>query len=199
MKPEKLTNMLAIISDKFSQRQIPFCLIGALALGLYGHPRYTSDIDILVKESSWPDISEIMEKLGYTCFQKTSAFAQFDSELGVFGKVDFMFVKTEEGKGFIRNSTKVNEEYFDGTPVIQPTDYIILKLMAIANNPERSLKDEADISDFFRMYEKNLIASDFDKLDKPKILIFGEKFGMQSVINKYINGLGGDEKKQHQL
>ena len=92
--------MLKIISEKLSQKKIPFCLIGALALGLFGLPRYTSGIDLLAEESSWPEILEIMEKLGYTCFQKTSAFAQFDSELGIFWKVDFMFVKIQAGKDY---------------------------------------------------------------------------------------------------
>ncbi len=47
MESNKLANMLSIISDNLSQRQIPFCLIGAMALGVYGPPRYTSDIENL--------------------------------------------------------------------------------------------------------------------------------------------------------
>lgn len=199
MKPEKLTNMLAIISEKLSHKKISFCLIGALALGLYGLPRYTSDIDLLAEESSWPDILNIMEKLGYTCFQKKSSFAQFDSELGIFGKVDFMFVKTQAGKDVINKSTLVADEFFHGIPVIQPTDYIILKLMAIANNPLRGLKDESDISDFFNMYKNNLVAADFDKLDISKIILFAEKFSMQEMVNKYLNELDLHDKKQHHL
>ncbi len=199
MESGKLTNMLRIISEKLSQKKVPFCLIGALALGLYGLPRYTSDIDLLAEESSWPDILDIMEKLGYTCFQKTSAFAQFDSELGIFGKVDFMFVTTSDGKKIISSSTLVSDVFFSSIPVIQPSDYIVLKLMAIANNPDRGLKDESDISDFFNLYNKDLVAKDFDRLDKPKIILFAEKFGKNKLINKYLTELDVNEKNQHQL
>ena len=89
--------MLSIISNNLSEKQIPFCLIGAMALGIYGLPRYTSDIDLLTEENSWPKIASLMERLGYECYQKTDVFAQFDSELGIYGKVDFMFVSTKDG------------------------------------------------------------------------------------------------------
>lgn len=75
------------------QEQIPYSLIGALALSLYGLPRFTADIDLLTKGRFWPQISPIMKKLGYTCYQKTASFAQFDSEMGVLGKIDFMSQK----------------------------------------------------------------------------------------------------------
>ena len=53
MESKKLTNMLSIIADNLSQKQIPFCLIGAMALGIYGLPRYTSDIDLFTEVSDW--------------------------------------------------------------------------------------------------------------------------------------------------
>jgi hypothetical protein len=36
---KKLTNVLKIITDCLVQEQIPYSLIGALALGLYGLPK----------------------------------------------------------------------------------------------------------------------------------------------------------------
>jgi len=34
------------------------------------------------------------------------------------------------------------------------TDYLILKMMAAANNPERGIKDEADIAAFINLQQK---------------------------------------------
>ncbi len=199
MESKKLTNMLKIISEKLSEKKIPFCLIGAMALGLYGLPRYTSDIDILTEESKWPDILTTMEALGYTCYQKTESFAQLDSEMGIFGNVDFMFVKTQAGKNIIRNSTVVNDTFFTGIPIVQPTDYIILKLMAIANNPDRALQDESDISNFFRLYNADLVPGNFAPVDHAKIIEYANKFGQRSIIDKYINKQESHDKEKHQL
>jgi len=110
MESQKLANMLSIISNSLFQEQIPFCLIGAMALGVYGLPRYTSDIDLLADKEHWPKIAPIMKKLGYECYQKSDFFAQFDSEWGVYGKVDFMFVSTEDGRNILNRKDRITYE-----------------------------------------------------------------------------------------
>ena len=199
MESQKLTNMLSIISDSLFQKQIPFCLIGAMALGVYGLPRYTSDIDLLAEENYWPKIASLMERLGYECYQKSDFFAQFDSELGIYGKVDFMFVSTQDGRNIIKRSVLVEDEVFGSIPVIQPSDYIILKLMAIANNPDRSIKDESDLSGFLDLYKNNLLSEYFDVLDVDRILLFADRFGLRDFINKYLSINNSPSEGPHNL
>jgi len=186
MNSNKLSNMLSIVSGKLAEKQISFCMIGAMALGLFGLPRYTSDLDLLACEENRDEIFSIMKSLGYTCYQKTDSFAQFDSALGVFGKVDFMLVNTEDGRTMIRNSCMVNDKLFGMIKVIQPTDYIILKLMAIANNPDRCLKDELDISELINLLNSKLLLKEFLPLDAEKIYRFADQFGQRPVIQKYL-------------
>lgn len=194
----KLTNILNLISENLAEKDIPYALIGAFALTIYGLPKFTADIDLLTEGRFWPLISSIMERLGYTCFQKTRSFAQFDSELGVYGKVDFMFVNTPEGRDILKRSTLIEDALLGNHPVLQPTDYIILKLMAIANNPERGLKDEADILDVLRLYKEGLIISKFEPLNKDRIYFFAERFGQKdrvlSLFNKAEGGLDNTEQ-----
>ncbi len=196
MKSKKLDYMISILSKELSDKRIPFCLIGAMALSVYGLPRYTADIDLLSDLVCWPEIYALMERLGYECFQKTETFAQFDSELGVYGTVDFMFVRTQEGKDILKQSVLIEDDIFGRIPVIQPSDYVILKLMAIANNPERSAKDESDLSGLFELYDNELFAPFFDPLDVDRILLFAERFGQRRLIEKYLKRIeifsGGD-------
>lgn len=188
MTTKKIYTALDVISRNLSRDRIPFALIGALALGAYGFPRYTADIDLLTHGRDWPMIANLMGKLGYDCFQKTDSFARFKSEFGVLGKIDYMFVVTPEGKKILEGRVFVEDELLGTTPVVQPTDYIILKLMAIANNPGRRAKDEADIATFFKLHEQNLIPTCFDPLDLNKILIFAERFRQGDLIKKYVYG-----------
>jgi len=185
MISRKLPNVLKTIADNLTRGQIPCSLIGALALGLYGLPRFTGDIDLLTEGRYWTLISPIMEKLGYTCYQKTGSFAQFDSELGVLGKIDFMFVTTPDGKDILKRSIIIRDELLGIHPVIQPTDYLILKLMAIANNPDRSPKDEADILDVLKLYKNDLIPKNFKPLDKNRVYLFADRFGLRIKIEEY--------------
>ena len=187
MESKKLTNMLSLISENLSQEQIPFCLIGAMALGVYGLTRYTSDIDLLTEAVYWPKIASLMGRLDYECYQKTDFFAQFDSEMGIYGKVDFMFVTTQEGRDIINRSVSIEDEIFGKIPVIQPSDYVILKLMAIANNPDRTIQDEADLSRLIDLLKNNLQPKYFDVLDVDRILFFADRFGLRWLIEKYLS------------
>lgn len=195
MISQKLPKLLQVIADNLTQKQIPYSLIGAFALSLYGLPKFTADIDLLTEGRFWPLISSIMERLGYRCFQQTKSFAQFDSELGVYGKVDFMFVNTPEGIDILKRSIVIKDELLGDHPVIQPTDYIILKLMAIANNLERCSKDEGDILDVLKLYRDGLIPGIFEKLDKAMILLFAERFGQMERVESLFGKTFGNANK----
>ena len=174
MPPNKITNILEVIVINFNEQKIPFALIGALALGLYGLPRYTSDIDCIADGVFRDEILSIMERLGYTCYHKTNSFAQFDSESGDLGNIDFLFVYTQDGRDILNRSIIVEDEQLGKCKVVQPSDYIILKVMAIANNPKRSIKDEADIVSLLESYNNKLIPDYFELLDEKRIKITNE-------------------------
>jgi len=194
----KLPKMRNIIADNLKKEHIPYSLIRAFALNLYGLPKFTADIDLLTEGRFWSLISKIMERLGYRCFQKTKSFAQFDSELGVYGKIDFMFVNSPEGKSILNSSVVSKDELLGDHPVVQPTDYIILKLMAIANNPERSSKDEGDILDVLKLFREGLIPGIFEKLDREMILTFAKRFGQkertESLFGETFGNVNNPEK-----
>lgn len=193
MPTEKLNKVLEIISRNLTQNKIPFAVVGAIALGLYGFPRFTSDIDLITEGRLWPGLDSIMKKLGYSCYQKTDVFAQFESELGAMGYIDFMFVNTPDGLDILNRSVLVEDELLGKVPVVQPTDYIILKMMAIANNPDRSLKDKADLSTFITLYRNRLLPDHFEPLDMSRIYLFADRFGQTKLIDKYFDPSYNDD------
>ena len=194
MPTEKLNKVLEIIVRNLTQNKIPFAVIGAIALGLYSLPRFTSDIDLIIEGRLWPELDSIMEKLGYRCYQKTDAFAQFESEMGAMGYIDFMFVNTPDGLNILNRTIVIQDELLGKIPVVQPTDYIILKLMAIANNPDRSIKDEADISTFIKLCQNRLLPDHFEPLDMERIYLFADRFGQRKLIDKYFDQASGGEE-----
>jgi len=194
MASQKLVQTLEIVTNEFREKQIPYSLIGALALGLYGAPRFTADIDILSEHSYCDLISSVMENLGYTCYQKTKLFAQFDSEKGTFGRIDFIFVRTPEGKDIIKHSAMVDDEILSNHPVIQPVDYIGLKLMAIANNPTRSLKDDSDILQLLQVAEKGLLPPEFESPDRDRIYYYADRFGQRVRIDSIFHKLAEEDE-----
>jgi len=199
--PEKLNKVLTIITRNLKQNQIPFAVIGAMALGLYGLPRFTADIDLITEGRFWAALQPIMKRLGYTCVQKTDTFAQFESELGVLGYIDFMFVNTPDGSAILECRVEITDELLGKYPVVQPTDYLILKMMAVANNPERSAKDEADIAAFISLLQNRQVPDAFEPLDMERIRLFADRFGQRNLIEKYIARLqpGKGGRKRFEL
>ena len=132
---------------------------------------------------------------GYSCYQKTDAFAQFESELGAMGYIDFMFVNAPDGLEILNRTIVVEDELLGKIPVVQPTDYIILKMMAIANDPDRSIKDEADLSAFIQLYQNRLLPDFFEPLDMERLYLFADRFGQRKLIDKYLDQTQKDENE----
>lgn len=191
--PEKLNKILTIITRNLTQNRILFAVIGAMALGIYGLPRFTADIDLITEGRFWTALQSIMKRLGYTCYQKTDTFAQFESEHGFLGYIDFMFVNTPDGRAILERRVEIEDELLGKYPVVQPTDYVILKMMAVANNPERSVKDEADIAAFINLLQNRQVPGDFEPLDMERIYLFADRFGQRTLIKKYLDRLRPDK------
>lgn len=49
-----------------NEAEIPYAVVGAVAVSLYARPRATQDIDLLIPEESWEPVRTIMAGLGYT-------------------------------------------------------------------------------------------------------------------------------------
>jgi hypothetical protein len=195
---QKLRSVLKRIADSLAQEEIPYALIGAMALSLYGISRFTADVDLLTEGRYWHHISPMMGRLGYTCHHKSRSFAQFDSEMGVYGRIDFMFVETPDGQEIVERGVVVRDELIGTHPVVQPTDYIVLKLMAIANNPGRGQTDGADISAVLGLYKKGLVPEHFEPLDKEKVYLFAGRFGLKRIAEAYFQEVFGTANKPGQ-
>ncbi len=187
----KLIKMTEIIAIRLSEERIPLVVIGAMALGSYGIPRFTADIDLLTERRCRAQIMLIMEQLGYKCVQDTDMFAKFDSEQGIYGYVDFMFVSTKEGQDIIKRFIDVKNELLGTFPVVQPSDYIILKFMAIANNRERMAGDESDIISVLKLYRDKKIPDIFEPLDRQRIIRFAERFRQEERMIRIFKNIFG--------
>ncbi|MFP3982010.1 MAG: hypothetical protein ACLFUY_11475 [Desulfobacterales bacterium] len=190
MTSPKIRNVLSVLRRNLEAADIPHALIGAMALSFYGIPRYTADIDLLSDQRHKPVILSIMAELGFDCFQDTDAFAQFDSDLGAYGKIDFMFVATEDGRAILERAVLVEDELLGENPVVQPTDYAVLKLMSMANNPDRKNHDKADLDAMFRAAAAGLVGSAFDPVEIPPLRRFAERFQVSEELEALLPLLG---------
>jgi hypothetical protein len=131
--------------------RVPYAYIGGVALGAWGVPRTTFDLDaaILVDESTWPRIVEALESGGFAVdevFRGSFRDRLGDMELvhahlpigPTLLRADLFFVTTPFLRSVLRRSVVVE---LAGRPlrVCTPADFLLLKLVAGRK------KDELDI------------------------------------------------------
>src|SRR3989338_7701214 len=71
----------------FDRHNIRYALMGGFALGAWGVPRSTVDIDFLVNREDMEKVDAIMRGLGYECRHKTENVSQYLSPLRVLNTV----------------------------------------------------------------------------------------------------------------
>lgn len=95
---EELKNLITRLNDA----QKDYALCGGLALAIYGIPRATVDIDILIPKDSFAEVRPITEELGYRLQATPMKFkgdvieihriSKIDPETGDLFSLDFLFV-----------------------------------------------------------------------------------------------------------
>ncbi len=100
-----LYDELKNLVSRLNEGKIRYALCGGLALAVYGIPRSTVDIDIMVEKSSLSEVQSIAKELGYNIKAEPMSFAQgaimirrfsrIDPDGGDLLSVDFLLVTPE--------------------------------------------------------------------------------------------------------
>jgi hypothetical protein len=134
------------LTQAFEQKDVHYALIGGFALGLWGVPRSTVVIDLLIDRSDLDKLDSIMAALLYKCRHRTDNVSQFVASTRRLGEVDCLhafrkvskeIIERAELKGILGESIKIR--------VARPEDLTGLKLQAISNDPSRMAIDRDDI------------------------------------------------------
>ena len=142
------------IINAFKDADIRYALMGGVALGLWGVPRATVDVDFLVNKDDMGKVNEIMTGLGYNLVYQSENVSQYVSPDNVFGEVDFLHAFREISIGMLqRTETK---QLFDSTVsinVLKIEDLIGLKLQAMTNDESRKAVDLSDIKSLIALHK----------------------------------------------
>ena len=138
------------IAKRLEEIDVPYAIVGGMALFQHGFRRFTEDVDILVTKESIPLIHEKLEGRGYLAPFSGSKNLR-DTELGV--KIEFLITGGFPGDGkpkpvsFPDPATVAIE--LEGRKYIPLTTLIELKLASGMTNSNR-LKDLADVQEVIK-------------------------------------------------
>jgi hypothetical protein len=141
----------------FEKEGIRYALLGGMALGAWGVPRGTVDIDFLVHNDDMKKVDGIMRGLGYECKYRSENVSQYLSPLKVFGEVDFLHAFRTHSLSMLQRTEE--KKMFDGTisiKVLKVEDLIGFKLQGMVNDESRKSLDLSDIESLLAANKKNV-------------------------------------------
>lgn len=152
-----VSTVLKTIVIAWRQRKIRYALIGGLALGLWGVPRATVDVDFLVEQEDMPQVHDILTALGYRRHYFSVNVSQYTSDLRLWGDIDILHAFRPAARGMLARAVAVPT--FQGDimlPVVKVEDLIGLKVQAMVNDPSRRVVDEDDIVALLKVHGSHL-------------------------------------------
>lgn len=184
INPEKLLLKIAPVLDEL---KIDYYITGGFAVSVWGRPRATFDIDIVIKilEPAIKPLSKALRKIskfGYIdeeavkeALKRKGEFNFIDPETGV--KVDFWITK-DDGIAKMEFKRKIVKK-IDGEKInfISPEDLILSKLIWYEKSGESSRHIE-DVESVFKISGK--------KLDKNYLKKQAIKLGAAGLLKKFL-------------
>ena len=184
MNSPMLQRVLFEITGTLDSSRIPYALMDSFALKLYGSPQFALNLDLIADKRDREGLTAKLEKVNFHCCDKSEIYSRFESEGDICGRVECMFIRTRDGREILDRRKYTTDSAMGSVPVIQPTDYIVMKLISMTNQPWGSVEDEADIRSVLELYKMGQIPTWCGPLDKERIKTFARKLGQELVVER---------------
>lgn len=137
------------LAARLNDAQIPYALVGAMAMAAHGHYRFTTDIDVLTTKEGLARIHNTLAGLGYVPAFQGATKSLRDAVKNV--NVDFITTGEYPGDGLPKqvafpDPAEVAVE-ISGVKVISLPKLIELKLASGLASPKNRAKDLVDVQE----------------------------------------------------
>lgn len=168
-----------ILVNRFLQEQsVRYCLIGGMAAGYWGEPRFTRDMDFtVVSQGGIGEIEKAFKKAGFKTMGKGESQLQVVQKDGHHFQADFILAETEYQDWVVQRAQEI--PMFElKVPICSPEDLIILKL--IANRRQDLLDIEKVLEHHFNELDKEYLKKWFAFWELQEN--FEEEFGKEYAL-----------------
>lgn len=171
-----------LLADHFERERVDYALIGAFALKAYGYTRATQDVDFMVRGEAQEKIIAYLESLGFETLYRSKGYSNHMHPLSRLGRLDFVYVRGETAEKMFRDAKSLLVFKDIAVKVVSPEHLAALKIFAMKNNPDRTLREMADLKFLLSMpdVDRSTIKGYFEKYgqeDKYRELVVGEEHG----------------------
>ena len=137
--------VLRSVVDFLEGRTARYAVIGGVAIVMYGLPRTTLDLDLIVESKVQDDLIRWLESLGYRTLHRSSGYSNHAHSDPSWGELDFVYVRGGTAEKLFSGCQRAPGPGGLIVPVPRPEHLASLKVVAMKNDPERTFREQEDI------------------------------------------------------
>jgi hypothetical protein len=149
------------------KRGFRYALAGAFAMHAYGISRATADIDLVVDGRGRSELIAFLESLGYETLHASVGYSNHLHAIPALGRIDCIYIDGETADQLFEHARQTGA--FQGVRVWvpRPEHLCAMKVLAMRNDPSRSLQEMADIQRLLEIPEidQNEVRGYFERYD----------------------------------
>lgn len=137
--------VLNTLAGFFQREGFAYAVIGAFGLHAYGLSRATFDLDFVTDSGAQRKLVAFLESLGYETLHRSAGYSNHVHSDHSWGRVDIVYVEGETSRRLFEGCRPVLRLSDLMLPVPRPEHLAAMKVQAMKNDPERTLREMADI------------------------------------------------------
>lgn len=142
MDAERLLGLVAGHLDRISA---PWALAGGFALNALGYARLTKDVDLVIDEAARDPLLRALVEDGFAVLYTSEGYSNLLHADPALGRLDVIWLEGETSRKIFAGCKEIPGPGSRPIRVPRPEHLVAMKVAAIANNPDRGLRDLADI------------------------------------------------------
>jgi len=158
-------------------------VVGSLGLHAYGIDRATADVDLVVDEQAQRPLVARLESLGYETLQVSAGYSNHVHPLPAMGRLDFIYLDAPTADLLFAAGTRLVLPGVRAVAVPRPEHLAALKVLAMKNDPSRTLREMADIQALLEL----------PGVDENEIRGYFEQHGLRERFDDIRRAMGSDD------
>lgn len=172
----RLGRQIAEVAAALNEQEVPFALIGGLALASHDVIRATQDIDLLVPIDKADQIDARLTRLGYRCLYRSRDAGNYARDRE---RVDFLYASRPIALQLLASAREVDTS-MGRLRVVSAEGLVGFKLQGLVNDPRRTQDledirallranagriDLAEVRRYFRLFDREQLLDDILRQD----------------------------------
>ncbi len=166
--------ILRFLAEFFDETDVEWGVIGGLAMAVHGAARTTLDVDIVVDGAFQDQLIGFLQSQGFTTVHRSTGYSNHLHEDPNLGRIDVVYVRGETSRQILADMQVHPGPGGITIPVPRPEHLAAMKAYSIKNDPERTLRELADIR----------VLLDVPDVDREEVNSYFVRYGLEDLIDR---------------